>query len=280
MILWLAFILMQDAGTRQEQASAAMREKRYAEAVRIYREMARENPAWRLNLGMALVYAEQHREAAEELAAVIARDPKPGAAHVFLGVARLKLNQPCEAIAPLETSLQWAERPVTRWKELADAYQGCRRWPDAARAYQEAAKTNRDEAWRLERQAAHCWRMAHRYDLARQLFASLDARYAGNAEFEFEYGDTLARLDGAAAGLARLERAVRKDAALTPARGALGRALLELSRPAEAIPHLEAASASDAAALVALGRAYRAVGRVSDASRVEAEYRQRILRER
>jgi hypothetical protein len=60
---------------------------------------------------------------------------------------------------------------------------------------------------------------------------------------------------------------------LLPARGALGRALLELGRAAESVPHLEAAVPADPALLLPLSRAYKATARAEDAARAEAEYR-------
>lgn len=275
MIVALLVLLVQDPAA---EGAAAMRARKYADAVRAYRTLVEQdasNPQWRLQLGMALFYAEDYSKAAGELTEFIRVKPEPGAAHLFLGVSRLKLQQPCEAIAPLEAALRWPQRPQSRWVELADAYQGCKRWEPAARAYMEAAKADPGNS-RIMRQAAHCWRIARRYDLAKPLFVSLEASWASNAEFEFEYGDTLMRLDGAEAGLPWLQKAVRTDPVLLPAQSALGRALLELGRPAEAMPHLEIAAKEEAAALLPLSRAYRALGRANEAAQAEAEYKRRI----
>ena len=274
-----ALLIAQDPATLSAEAASAMRGQNYADAVRVYRSLILKdagNPMWHLNLGMALFYAGDHTAAATELADFIRLHPEPGAGHLFLGVSRLKLEQPCEAIAPLETALRWPKRPQSRWTELADAYQGCKRWEQAAKAYAEAAK--QDPAnHRVVRQCAHCWRLARRYDLAKPLFVSLAGQYAGNAEFQFEYGDTLMRLDGAAAGLLWLTRSVASDPLLMPAQSALGRALFELDRPADAVTHLEAAAKTDPALLLPLSRAYRAVNRSAEAAHAEAEYR-RLLR--
>lgn len=269
MVLFLLLTCWQT--TSADDAHAAMLAKDYPRAVRIYGALAERDPVWLLNLGMAHFYAESYADAAKALEGFVRVKPAPGAAHLFLGVSRLKLQQPCEAIAPLEAALRWPERPQSRWMELADAYQGCKRWESAAKAYEQIAGEPR-----ARRQAAHCWRMARRYDLAKPLFEALQKQYAGNAEFEFEYGDTLMRLDGAEAGLPWLQKAVASDGKLLPAIGALGRALLELGRAAEAIPYLETASREDPAALLALGRAYRKTGRNEDAARAEASYRLRM----
>jgi tetratricopeptide (TPR) repeat protein len=278
MIVAFLLLLFQDPAALSQEGVAAMRAQRYGDAVRVYRTLVKQdaaNPMWRLNLGMALFYASDYAEAAGELAQFVKVRPQPGPAHLFLGVSRLKLQQPCEAIAPLEEAMRWPQKPQARWVELADAYQGCKRWEPAARAYGEAAKADPKDS-RIVRQQAHCLRMARRYDLAKPLFAALEGPYADNAEFQFEYGDTLMRLDGAEAGLQWLEKSVSADPALIPGRSALGRALLELGRASDAIPHLEMASKEDAAALLPLSRAYRSVGRASDAAQAEAQYKQRI----
>lgn len=275
MILATLLFLAQDVASLSGQGAAAMREKRYTDATRVYRTLTQNdaaNPMWRLNLGMALFYAGGHADAATELSAFLRTRPQPGPAHLFLGVALLKLDQPCQAIAPLEAALRWPERPQSRWTELADAYQGCKRWDPAAKAYAEAAKLDPKDL-RPARQSAHCWRMARRYELARPLFASLESSYRDNAEFAFEYGDTLMRLEGAAAGLPWLENAVALAPALMPAQSALGRALMELDRPAHAVPHLEAAAKEDPALLLPLSRAYRTLQRAADAAKAEAAYK-------
>ena len=83
-------------------------------------------------------------------------------------------------------------------------------------------------------------------------------------------------MDGADAGLPLLQRAVEAAPDLIPARGALGRVLMELGHAAESIPHLEAAAPMDATLLLPLSRAYRATGRTTDAARAEAEYRRKV----
>ena len=278
-LLFSLLYLGQDLTLHSAAAAKAMREQRYADAVDIYRGLTQKdaaNPMWQLNLGMALFYAGGHAEAARELSAYLRVRPQPGAAHLFLGISKLKLHQACEAIAPLETALRWPERPTNRWTELADAYQGCKRWEPAAKAYTEAAKADPAD-FQILRQAAHCWRMAHRYDLAKPVFAALQAKYQGNAESQFEYGDTLLRLEGAVEGLSLLVKAVAIDPNLGPARGALGRALMDLERPKDAISHLEAGAAHDRTLLLALSRAYQAVGRSAEAAKAVADYQAAML---
>lgn len=278
MILIALLFLSQDLPSLSSEGAAAMRAERYADAARVYRVLTGKDPAnpmWRFNLGMAHFYAGAPAEAAAVLATFLRARPQPGAAHLFLGLSWLKLQQPCQAIAPLEAALRWPQHPPSVWTELADAYQGCQRWEPAAKAYAEAAKLH-SQPLPLLRQSAHCWRMARRYELAKPLFASLESSYADQADFWFEYGDTLMRLDGAASGLPSLQRAVAANPSFALAQSALGRALMELDRPADALPHLEAAAAEDPALLLPLSRAYRALQRPADAAKAEAEYQAKI----
>ena len=273
----LALLLFQDLAALSSQGAQAMREKRFAEAARLYRELAirdTANPMWHFNLGVALESQGEHLAGLAELGVFLKARPEPGPAHLFSGVARLKLEQPCEAIAPLETARKWMAS-ATVLIELGDAYHGCRRWEPAAQTYQAAARLAPKDT-RLLRQAARCWWLARQYEKARPLFVAIAPGFAVDAEFHFEFGDTLARLQGAAAGLAHLEKAVAAAPGLLPAHAALGRALLELGRPADALPHLETAAPEDPALLLPLSQAYRAVGRAEDAARAEAGYRARV----
>lgn len=278
MILAGLLFLCQNLPSLSAEGAAAMRTQRYADAARIYRTLTDKdiaNPMWRFNLGLAHFYAGAHVQAATELATFLRARPQPGAAHLFLGVSWLKLQKPCQAIEPLETALRWPEHPRSGWTELADAYQGCERWEPAAKAYAEAAKLDSQDL-RLVRQCAHCWRMARRYELAKPLFASLESSAAENVDFWFEYGDTLMRLEGAAAGLPWLQRAVAANPSFGLAQGALGRSLMELDRPADAVPHLEAGATEDPALLLPLSRAYRVLQRPADAAKAEAAYKAKI----
>ncbi|MGH9627306.1 MAG: hypothetical protein ACRD7E_02930 [Bryobacteraceae bacterium] len=79
------------------------------------------------------------------------------------------------------------------------------------------------------------------------------------------------RTEGAQAG-----KAVRDAPQLLAARGALGRALVQVGRAPESIPHLEAAAGIDPTLLLPLSRAYKAAGRSEDAERAEAAYKKQV----
>ena len=271
-IALLLALLAPDIATWSRQGADAMRAGRFTEAEQAYRALRKadpNNPMWRLNLGLALQSTGRYAEAATEFQSVVKARPEPGPGHLLLGLAHLKLARPCDAIAPLETATKWnAQRSLL---ELADAYYGCKRWEAAARTYEKASTEPK-----VLRQAAHCYWQARLYEPAERLFQALMAEYANEPQFAYEFGDTLARRQGAAAGVEWLERAVQADPLLIPARGELGKALVEVGRSQEAIAHLEAAAERDPALLLPLSRAYKAVGRDEDARRVGADYRKKM----
>ena len=323
-----------------EQGATAMKENRFADAERIYRQLLKEQPnepRLRMNLGLALFSAAKYPEASDEFEKFLKAVPAPGPAHFMLGVARLKLRKPCEAIPALENARKWqASSQVVL--ELGDAYFGCKRYAQAAATFEALGETpkalqgaglsyarlgrqqeasaafakleklppsaelhelladvrtleNRHEDAvkelkeavrlapkdsRLQRLYARSLWRAGQYEEARQGYASLVARWSNDPEFNYEYGDTLVRIEGVEAGLPLLEKAVKTAPELVAARGALGRALLQVGRAKESIPHLDAAAQQDATVLLPLSRAYKATGRLQEAARIEAEYKQRV----
>lgn len=277
-MIFLLLLLSQAPGPAvlSQQGAQAIRERRFADAERAYRQLVKlepANPAWHMNLGITLHSAGRFTEAVPELQSFLKAKPQPGPMHFLLGLARLKLLQPCDAIAPLEKAKAWnAEQTVV---ELADAYYGCRRFALAASTY-EAALATRHKSPAVARQAGHCYWEARQYTDAKRLYSSVAASFAEDADFNYEYGDTLVRLEGPAAGALYLERAVTKNGDLLAARGELGKALLALERPQTAIPHLEIAAKADPVLLLPLSRAYRAAGRTADAERTQAEYRRKV----
>jgi predicted Zn-dependent protease len=263
-----------------KQGADAMRAGHFAEAERIYRQLTRQspdNPQLRLNLGLALTSGKKHAEAIPELQRFLKANPKPGPVHLVLGAAMLKTGRPCDAIVPLEAAMEWGSSPEVLM-EAGDAYSGCKRYLDAANAYSKLARLRPGEA-KYARAAARAYWQAREYEQAKPLYAALEAKAGDDPRFLYEYGETLSRADGAAAGLPYLQRAVEADSKMTPARGALGRALMELDRPADALPHLEAASNTDATLLLPLSRALKALGRADEGARAEAEYRSRVGRQ-
>lgn len=269
-------MLFQDAASLSQSGARALRESRFGDAEQAYRQLVQrepENPMWRMNLGIVLDSAGRYQEAIPQFQAFLNARPQPGAIHWMTGLAYLKLRQSCEAIALLEKAKQWDARRAT--VDLGDAYLGCDRFEQAARTYESAlAFGSRDG--KLARQTAHCYWRARLYPQARKMFAPLAASFAGDPEFQYEYGDTLARLEGPEAGLPFLLKAAGAVPEMPGARGEAGKALLAVGRAGEAIPHLQAASEKDPTLLLALSRAYRQTGRTADAQRAQEEYRSKV----
>jgi len=265
----LGTLLAQSPQALSQEGAAAMRAGRFAEAERAYRALRQADAAnamWRMNLGLALHSQAKFAEAAAELDAFVKARPAPGPAHLLLGTARLKLKQGCDAVPPLEKARVW--NPAMAAVELADAYFGCGQFLKAAQAYE--ALPQRTPA--VTRQAAHCYWRARDYAQAKRLFALAPG---DDPAFQYEYGDTLVRAEGAAAGLPWLEKAVRANPELVEARGELGKALLAVGRAEEAIGHLEKAAERDTALLLPLSNALRRVGRTEEAGRALARYKAR-----
>ena len=239
-----------------QKGAEAMRAGRFAEAEQIYRQLVQQFPSdagWHANLGLALHSQGKYKEAAEALENSLKLRPSAGISAV-LGIDYLKLGDACRAIAPLEKT--------DRLDALADANAACKRYRTAAQLYEKLSKP---------RLAGHAYWLARDYKDARRVFASIATPYRDEAEFNYEYGDTLLRSEGSEAAIPLLERATT----LIEGRAALGKAYVEAGRFKEAIPHLEAAINADPDLLLPLSRAYKATGRAADADRVLSEYRKR-----
>jgi len=255
-LIILAFAALISAQDLSSQAAQAMRAGRFSDAERIYRQLIQQNPketGWHGNLGLSLHSQGRFREATEALERSLKLKPSPGLA-VVLGIDYLKLNEPCNAIAPLERT--------DRLAALADAFYGCKRYPEAARLYTQLGST---------RDAARAWWQARDYQQARPLYEKLAPKHQADPGFAWEFGDTLLRVEGAQTAIPWLERAV----SLVEGRAALGKAYAEAGRFAEAIPHLEATIKVDPDLLLPLSRAYKATGRAAEADHALEAYRKR-----
>jgi predicted Zn-dependent protease len=278
MVGGIALLLFAETVASLSQSGAtAMREQRFADAEKSYRELRRRepsNPMWRMNLGVVLHSAGRYAEAIPELEAFVKAKAEPSPAYLLIGLSHLKQGQFCQAVAPLTVARQWnAQRTIL---DLADAHRGCGEHEFAARAYEAAVTFVTSDKRTLIRQAAHEYWLARNYADAKRLLQSIASHYAEDPEFNYEYGDTLVRTDGPEHGLKYLLQSATAAPDRYAARAEAGKALLSVGRVQEAIPHLEAGSRADATVLLPLSRAYKAVGRTEDAKRVEAEYRSKL----
>src|SRR5262249_51531670 len=112
------------------------------------------------------------------------------------------------------------------------------------------------------------------YQAARPILEKLAAGGPPSAPIYFELGDCLLAEDEVENALPWLERAVKLDPRLLPARAALGRAYLRSGQAAAAIEHLKAAlpADEDGSLLFQLARAYERSGQPEEARRAREQF--------
>lgn len=97
---------------------------RFAEAAAVYAQLVKavpNNPGLLLNHGMALHLAGDDQAALAPLQAAIRLDAKIAPAHLFLGAAYLRLNQPAKALPPLRQFLALDPEHIEARQMIADA---------------------------------------------------------------------------------------------------------------------------------------------------------------
>jgi tetratricopeptide (TPR) repeat protein len=105
-------------------AKQALQSGRYAEAIKLYRELTRvlpDNAGLHFNLGLALDKNGQPAEAVPELERATKSEPKFGPAWFLLGLAYQQLGQPQKAIDPLRRAVRLEPANTQALFELADA---------------------------------------------------------------------------------------------------------------------------------------------------------------
>ncbi len=297
-VLWLMLL------GQGEAAREAMRTGKFAEAARLYEQMAKENPeevGLKLNAGLAYYSGKQYKAALAAMKVVLKREPEQPAANLVAGASLLKLNEGCEALAYLKKAAPLSGTPEYAGQR-AEAEAACGNQAEAARWWRRVVEQNprstrgwyglglaqvaqgddagaqesfgrlsalgpSEELKRLERNVARGLWTAGRYEEAKEALLRVKAQGVKEAALEYELGDCVEKLAGPQAALAHYREALRLDGKMVVARGALGRALAAAQKPEEAIPHLELAAKAgiDRSLWVALANAYRAVGRVEDA---------------
>jgi predicted Zn-dependent protease len=284
-----------------------------AEAAAIYRDLARAQPNnadLLVNLTIAEYKAGRFREASESASAALKLSPDLLPANLFLGASLLELREFHKAIDPLRKviaanpgerngrlmlgeALLGAGRPadaVTHFRSAAEMLPANPRvWAGLAKACEAAGRKQlAEDAWRqlmnlppsVEshvhaaevndsalrwREAAVDWRQALkiapenrkvRLSLAWSQFRSRDyddaittlktlLGGAGIAEVDFLYGASLLNLQRPAEALPYLKTAIARDPKFLPARAAMGQALLQTGRAEDAIPLLTQALSVD-----------------------------------
>ncbi len=114
-----------DLAARSREASRAMQDGRFDDAVRIYRELLQALPneaGLLMNLGMALAMGGHEQEALAPLERALALRPDLIPARMFLGSSYLALGQPEKAIAPLRRVVAAKPADAETRRMLAQAY--------------------------------------------------------------------------------------------------------------------------------------------------------------
>ncbi len=300
---WL--LLLTSWIAQPEAARLAMQQGRYDDAARLYSELARQypgEPMLRYNIGLALYSARKFAPALKELQAFLKLQPNAPQANFIAAASLLKLNQACPSLLYFDRAASMRDLPeyleqraqaeaacghpalaLPLWEQLAARQPlNTRAWlglglartalGQQAQAQEAFARLSAlppsPELRRLERDIARNLWSSSRYADARAALLRVKSMGQPEASLEYELGDCTEKLDGPEPALPFYRQAVRLDPQLISARAALGRALIALNRPQDAIPHLEIAARAniDKSLWAALANSYRAVGRNRDAA--------------
>jgi tetratricopeptide (TPR) repeat protein len=173
-----------------------------------------------------------------------------------------------------------AMKPSQELHELrAELYRNQRRYLQSVTELK-AALTFSPNDPRLRRELAKSLYYARDWEAARQLFDELIQADSRNRErdpeLQFFYGDVLLQSQQAEAALPYLKAAVDGAPDMPPTHAAYGRALGQLGRFAEAIPHLEMVLNEDEDGSVhyQLARAYQGTGQAERAKPLLEKYQQ------
>ena len=156
---------------------------------------------------------------------------------------------------------------------LAELYRNLGRHADAIQAWKAALQLAPGDP-RLEQELASSVYLSRDYVAAEKLARDLIAKDPKVAELHFILGDSLMNQQQPEHAVEPLTTAVRLRADYPAAHAVLGRALLQLGRPAEAIPHLLAALPldTDGSLHFQLSRAYSNDGQAGKAEAALKKY--------
>jgi len=150
-----AILQAQNSDTLAEKsrlARQAVLEKRYGDAIALYRELVKampDNPGLRLNLAIALDKAGQPSAAIPEIERVTRAEPSSATAWLLLGLAYQQLHQPGKALAPLREAVRLDATNSEALLELADAELRTGAARDAAREFKSLSvlRPSMSKAW-------------------------------------------------------------------------------------------------------------------------------------
>jgi predicted Zn-dependent protease len=258
----------------------------------------------RLFLGASNLEVGELPAAIDALQTVVAANPRERNGQLMLGLALLQSGQPAAALGHLQAAAEMLPASTRVWYGLGRAHEALGQLPVAKEAWDRLmalppsleSHLHSAELHTVEhrwREAAVEWREAlrlapdkpaMRVGLAEALFRSRDYEEAmttvkpllgsDSAEAQFLYGASLLNLQRPADAVTYLREAIARNAQLKPVRAALGQALLQTGKTAEAIPLLQGALSADEDGSIhfQLFRAYQLTHRDADARRALADY--------
>ena len=160
------------------------------------------------------------------------------------------------------------------WQARARAHRDAGRHQESVQAWREASKLAPQDRT-IETELALTLRRLRDWEAAALTLERLLRDEPDSPELNYLLGDSLLNMQQVEKAIPPLERAAR-GANMLPARGSLGRALMQAGRAADAAPHLEAALSldEDGSLHFQLSRAYQAVGRSDPAQKMLAKYQE------
>jgi len=182
-------------------------ERRFDEAIRLYRELIAAqpaNPGWKLNLGVAQHMAEHDQEAVATLGEVLRIKPDHGPALVMSGGSYIRLGQPARAVELLERATRLMPHDMEVTRVLADAASMSGRFATAAAALRKLVASGGD---------APAWsRLGRTYEaLAEDAFEKLEQRAPGSAHWLALVAETRMKQGRSGAALSLLRQALARS---------------------------------------------------------------------
>lgn len=176
----------------------------------------------------------------------------------------------------LEAFSKLAQLPpsVESHQVMAELYRNQGRHTDAMNEWKAALALAPDDLHLKEELVTSIY-MNRDYAQSAEMARALLAEDPQSPELHFILGDSLAGLQQLEQAVAPLETALKLRAGYLSANAVLGRVLVQLGRPAAAIPHLKAAlpADTDGSLHFQLGRAYQSSGQPAQAAEVMKAYR-------
>jgi len=155
----------------------------------------------------------------------------------------------------------------------AELYRNQGRYADSIKEWQEAIRLAPDDP-QLEQELVTTIYLNRDYATAERMVRELLAKDPNAADLQFILGDSLMNQQRPEEAIAPLNQAISLRAEYPSAHAVLGRALLQLDRASEAIPHLKAALPvdTDGSVYFQLSRAYQSTGQQALADEARQSY--------